>query len=371
MEKRKIPDIALHITNLSKELSELNQKLIKCKEEEKKCITEKNDIEKNIVENNQRSDTKEKSIKEETLGEIERLKHENEKSREEIKKIMEEIKQLNDNLQQKEKSYQEKAELYKQVAKIIVYTGYNDSSTVKDFQITKERWEQQHSLDKISIDNNKLEEKFSIFSDNQKKKEELQNSLEDNFMCPISYEIMRDPVMLLETGITYERKKIEEWLSTHNTCPKTQMELKSKALKPNIALKRSIEDWQEMKMKQQLLNNVPPKILITLQAFKLVALQYYNVSRFLLAAATEYIFYIHHNSACRFFALLCPMHYCTQNVQHRFALILIFQIHILQLRALLRPCNHYAKKANLANNPTCQWIFVGQLSSQSHQLIHR
>ncbi|THG01801.1 hypothetical protein TEA_006147 [Camellia sinensis var. sinensis] len=44
----------------------------------------------------------------------------------------------------------------------------------------------------------------------------------DDFRCPISLELMKDPV-IVSTGQTYERSCIQKWLDAgHKTCPKTQ-----------------------------------------------------------------------------------------------------------------------------------------------------
>ncbi|XP_009777581.1 U-box domain-containing protein 13-like [Nicotiana sylvestris] len=67
----------------------------------------------------------------------------------------------------------------------------------------------------------------------------------DDFRCPISLELMRDPV-IVSTGQTYERSCIEKWLEDgHSTCPKTQQALTSKALTPNYVLRSLIAQWCE------------------------------------------------------------------------------------------------------------------------------
>ena len=43
--------------------------------------------------------------------------------------------------------------------------------------------------------------------------------------CPITHDVMKDPVILVETGQTYERAAIEEWLKTRHSCPSTGQEL--------------------------------------------------------------------------------------------------------------------------------------------------
>lgn len=65
-----------------------------------------------------------------------------------------------------------------------------------------------------------------------------------SFFCPITMEIMRDPVMVADEQ-TYERSSIEGWLQHHNTSPATNAELPHKNLTPNHALRNAIEEWQE------------------------------------------------------------------------------------------------------------------------------
>ncbi|CAH1433500.1 unnamed protein product [Lactuca virosa] len=64
------------------------------------------------------------------------------------------------------------------------------------------------------------------------------------FLCPISLEIMTDPV-IIATGQTYERESIQKWLNTHRTCPKTGEILTHLALAPNFALRNLILQWCE------------------------------------------------------------------------------------------------------------------------------
>ncbi|KMS95919.1 hypothetical protein BVRB_003780 [Beta vulgaris subsp. vulgaris] len=67
----------------------------------------------------------------------------------------------------------------------------------------------------------------------------------DDFRCPISLELMKDPV-IVSTGQTYERSCIQKWLDAgHKTCPKTQQTLLHTALTPNYVLKSLITLWCE------------------------------------------------------------------------------------------------------------------------------
>lgn len=64
-----------------------------------------------------------------------------------------------------------------------------------------------------------------------------------HFRCPISLELMRDPVTLC-TGQTYDRASIESWVATGNTtCPVTRVPLADFTLIPNHTLRRLIQDW--------------------------------------------------------------------------------------------------------------------------------
>nr|GMD10931.1 U-box domain-containing protein 15 [Ipomoea batatas] len=68
----------------------------------------------------------------------------------------------------------------------------------------------------------------------------------NEFLCPITLEIMSDPV-IISTGQTYERESIQRWFdSNHKTCPKTGQALANLLLAPNIALKNLIQQWSEI-----------------------------------------------------------------------------------------------------------------------------
>ena len=60
-------------------------------------------------------------------------------------------------------------------------------------------------------------------------------------MCPIMCEIMKDPVLLMEDGHTYERVALEQWFATGaRTSPSTSAELDSLATAPNHTVKKLI-----------------------------------------------------------------------------------------------------------------------------------
>ncbi|XP_015691471.2 U-box domain-containing protein 16-like [Oryza brachyantha] len=64
-----------------------------------------------------------------------------------------------------------------------------------------------------------------------------------DFRCPISLDLMRDPVVVA-SGQTYDRESIDRWFSSgKSTCPKTGQVLANLELVPNKALKNLISKW--------------------------------------------------------------------------------------------------------------------------------
>lgn len=73
------------------------------------------------------------------------------------------------------------------------------------------------------------------------KKQELEEDFPDEFLCPITREVMSDPVIAAD-GYTYERASIQEWLTSGRlTSPMTNAPLKSNVLTPNRMLKLLIQ----------------------------------------------------------------------------------------------------------------------------------
>ncbi|PSS24731.1 U-box domain-containing protein [Actinidia chinensis var. chinensis] len=66
----------------------------------------------------------------------------------------------------------------------------------------------------------------------------------DDFKCPISLEIMSDPV-ILSSGHTFDRSSIQRWLNAgHRNCPITKLPLsESPSLIPNHALRSLISNY--------------------------------------------------------------------------------------------------------------------------------
>lgn len=91
-----------------------------------------------------------------------------------------------------------------------------------------------------------MESKTDFIPDEKEMKEQNQNRLKGmkirgEFLCPITYELLREPVVLAD-GHTYEKISIEKWLKSHKTSPLTLEILPYNTLTPNINLKKLIQD---------------------------------------------------------------------------------------------------------------------------------
>ncbi|RID79832.1 hypothetical protein BRARA_A02538 [Brassica rapa] len=89
-----------------------------------------------------------------------------------------------------------------------------------------------------------IEEAIRILNCLDQIRSSLCSSAPEEFLCPLSKEIMRDPVVLT-CGQTYERKNIERWLEeiSDQTCLQNQQVVSHIDLTPNKALGRIISQW--------------------------------------------------------------------------------------------------------------------------------
>ncbi|KZV57965.1 hypothetical protein F511_12121 [Dorcoceras hygrometricum] len=80
----------------------------------------------------------------------------------------------------------------------------------------------------------------------------------EDFRCPISMEIMKDPVTI-STGVTYERRHIEKWFYMYKkkTCPATMQVVEVFGMTPNFTLKNLIHSWCISKDYQKPCFNAP------------------------------------------------------------------------------------------------------------------
>ncbi|CAM6017788.1 unnamed protein product [Sphagnum balticum] len=74
---------------------------------------------------------------------------------------------------------------------------------------------------------------------------EVSTSPPDEFRCPISLDLMIDPV-IVASGQTYDRSSIARWIDAgHLTCPKSGQNLPHTTLIPNYVLRSLISRWCE------------------------------------------------------------------------------------------------------------------------------
>ena len=94
----------------------------------------------------------------------------------------------------------------------------------------------------------KINEKYKnndnliILEENKLREENKQ--LKENFICPITLTIMKDPVICSDAH-TYERSAIEQWLSTNNHSPITRQIINNNNLIPNIVLRNIIQEFEK------------------------------------------------------------------------------------------------------------------------------
>uniref|UniRef100_UPI0037E87B67 WD repeat, SAM and U-box domain-containing protein 1-like n=1 Tax=Semicossyphus pulcher TaxID=241346 RepID=UPI0037E87B67 len=76
------------------------------------------------------------------------------------------------------------------------------------------------------------------------KAEQSGSDAPDEFLCPITRELMKDPVIAAD-GYSYERDSIESWIRGKNkTSPMTNLPLHTTLLTPNRSLKMAISRWK-------------------------------------------------------------------------------------------------------------------------------
>ena len=105
-------------------------------------------------------------------------------------------------------------------------------------QILKEK--QEDNKLKVTHKEQILKLKQKMMKIKKKQSDELsrmRQNFQARFVCPITQDVMEDPVVVAQTGNTYERRAIEEWFATSNTDPLTNAELEDAILIPNNVLR--------------------------------------------------------------------------------------------------------------------------------------
>ncbi|KAG2444436.1 hypothetical protein HXX76_001189 [Chlamydomonas incerta] len=65
------------------------------------------------------------------------------------------------------------------------------------------------------------------------------------FLCPLTHRLMQEPVLLHDTGHSYERSALEAWWAAgHRFCPRTGVPLRRLSTSPNHNLRSAVERWR-------------------------------------------------------------------------------------------------------------------------------
>ncbi|CAF5010581.1 unnamed protein product, partial [Rotaria sp. Silwood1] len=89
-----------------------------------------------------------------------------------------------------------------------------------------------------------------------------------SFLCPITHELMIDPVIDPD-GNSYERSAINDWLKQHSTSPITRTPLHLNDLRPNRALRESIEEYRSKQSSSNVTTKKNPIPIVSNQSFDL------------------------------------------------------------------------------------------------------
>lgn len=99
----------------------------------------------------------------------------------------------------------------------------------------------QNNKDEMKVINNNDSMQQQGFFAPKKPAQDMKSFLQ----CPLTLRKMINPVMLVETGQTYEEEAIKEWLANNDIDPLTRTPLKSKELTPNYALKSICDEYSK------------------------------------------------------------------------------------------------------------------------------
>jgi U-box domain len=90
----------------------------------------------------------------------------------------------------------------------------------------------------------------------------IELSIPDEFLCPITHEIMRNP-LLTRHGQTFEREAILNWLANHDgRCPLTRKQLSVSDLIRHRALEAKIEAWCYVHGNRDVVVEATPSVIL-------------------------------------------------------------------------------------------------------------
>jgi cell division protein FtsB len=115
-------------------------------------------------------------------------------------------------------------------------------NTIQGIVKINEQYKNNDNL--IILEENKLREENKQLKEENKQLKKENKQLKENFICPITMAVMKDPV-ICDDAHTYERSAIEQWLSTNNHSPITRQIINNNNLIPNIVLRNIIQEFEK------------------------------------------------------------------------------------------------------------------------------
>ena len=148
-----------------------------------------------------------------------------------------------------EKAFHENRKGTEEMKSIIVDMIKEHSSTVEarlqDLDVFK-RYIEEARREKDTQHEFELQQIIDVVSESIDEKEraaslQLSNEIRGHLCCPISKEVMKDPVVLKDSGVTYDRASVVEWMRRgHREDPTTKIEIRYGELIPNRAVKSMV-----------------------------------------------------------------------------------------------------------------------------------
>ena len=122
---------------------------------------------------------------------------------------------------------------------------YNEGEELREAIIDTSREEAQRAIQApITLQSMRIQEQMEI-------DENAEEEIPDEFKCPISLDLMQDPVLAAD-GHSYDRVQIESWFRTSHVSPNTRLNLNTLALYPNIELRNRINSWLSERSRPEL-----------------------------------------------------------------------------------------------------------------------
>ena len=148
-----------------------------------------------------------------------------------------------------------------------LYDDGQGSIALEDYELLKRQLEEAESLQRATLERKQSAEdkvkalekemkniESSIATKEMRRLKALEKVVREDFLCPITMEIMVDPVVAFD-GYTYERAAIMEWYTKNNMSPMTGLPVDSKSLLANHTLKSAIISWKDKMESENLIDS--------------------------------------------------------------------------------------------------------------------